>query len=159
MDTGSNISIVRPDLLQGMSESLIQPVNSCLRTVTGEKAPIRGRCKLQLGLGTREITQEMWVADIHDQCILGLDFLQPHSCQVNLRDGALLIGEEEIPLKRSSATPEAACFKAVLLDGVSIPPLSEAVVPVKVECTRAEAEWAILEQSPAQNLSVHWMGY
>jgi len=36
VDTGSNISIVRPDLLSGVNPDLIQPVHSCIRTVTGE---------------------------------------------------------------------------------------------------------------------------
>ena len=40
-DTGSNISIVRPDVLQQSSATTsIQPVNSCLKTVTGEEASI-----------------------------------------------------------------------------------------------------------------------
>ena len=45
--------------------------------------------------------QELWVADIHDDCILGLDFLQSHKCLVNLKDGALTTGGEEIPLKNN----------------------------------------------------------
>ena len=86
VDTGSNISIVRPDVLQGVSQDLICPVNSCLRTVTGERAPIHGKGQLQLRIGSRVIPQELWVADIYDECILGLDFLQVNGCQVNLRD-------------------------------------------------------------------------
>ena len=33
--------------------------------------------------------QELWVADIQDQYILGLDFLYPNCCQVNLHDQVL----------------------------------------------------------------------
>jgi len=109
VDTGSNISIVRPDVLCGASQELIQPVTSCLRTVTGEHAPIHGRGQLQLGIGSPTVPQELWVADIHDECILGLDFLQTHNCQVNLKDGSLIIGEEEIPLRKSQATVEPVC--------------------------------------------------
>ena len=96
MDTGSNISIVTPDVLQGVSRDVIRPVNSCLRTVTGERAPIHGKGQLQLRIGSRVIPQELWVADIYDECILGLDFLQVNGCQVNLRDQALVIGDEEV---------------------------------------------------------------
>ena len=66
VDTGSNISIVRPDILSGVDQDLIEPVNSCLRTVTGERAPIHGKGQLQLGIGSLLVPQELWVADIHD---------------------------------------------------------------------------------------------
>ena len=95
VDTGSNISIVRPDVLGPASQKLIEPVDSCLRTVTGEHAPIHGRGQLQLGIGSLVLPQELWVADIHDECILGLDFLQTHSCQVNLKDGSLIVGKRK----------------------------------------------------------------
>ena len=69
VDTGSNISIVRPG---GMDQDLIEPVNSCLRTVTGERAPIHGKSQLHLGIQSLLVPQELWVADIHNDCILGL---------------------------------------------------------------------------------------
>lgn len=31
-----------------------------------------------LGISSQVIPQELWIADIHDDCILGLDFLRPH---------------------------------------------------------------------------------
>ena len=40
IDTGSNISIMRPDILQrSEGKKPIQPVDSCLWTMTGEKHP------------------------------------------------------------------------------------------------------------------------
>ena len=91
VDTGSNIYIVRPDLLSGINPDLIQPVHSCIRTVTGELAPIHGKGQLELGIGPLVIPQELWIADIQDQCILGLDFLQSNGCQANLCDQLLTI--------------------------------------------------------------------
>ena len=52
--------------------------NCWMKTVTGEKAPILGKGKLQLSIGTLQVQHEMWVADITDDCILGTDFLQPY---------------------------------------------------------------------------------
>ena len=75
--------------MNGMDQDLIEPVNSCHRRVTGERAPIHGKSQLQLGIGSLLVPQELWVADIHDDCILGLDFLQSRDCFVNLKDGAL----------------------------------------------------------------------
>ena len=158
MDTGSNISIVRPDILSGASQELVRPVNSCLRTVTGEQAPIHGRGQLQLGIGSLVVPQELWVADIHDECILGLDFLQAHGCQVNLKEGSLIIGEEEVPLKKPKATIEPSCYKVVLTEGVRLPPLAETVVPVRLEGAGPNYRWGLLEQTeaakPVDNLLV-----
>ena len=89
VDTGSNISIVRPDILKDVDRSVLQPVHRYIRTVMGEQAPIHGKAQFQLGIGPLVVPQELWVADIQDQCILGLEFLYPNGCQVNLRDQCL----------------------------------------------------------------------
>ena len=52
IDTGSNITIVRPDVIAGTAaEQMIVPVESSLRTVTGESAPVVGRVLLKFCLG------------------------------------------------------------------------------------------------------------
>ena len=96
IDTGSDISIVHPDVLSGKKQEQISPASGCsLRTVTGEKAPIRGTVELTLSIGTTEVSHRMWVADIQDRCTLGMDFLEPHKCLLNLNEKVLQIGEEE----------------------------------------------------------------
>jgi len=108
-----------------------------------------------MGISTLKITQDMWVADISDECILGLDFLESHGCQVNLKDGALIIGgEEKIPLERSNMAMEPACYKAILLDDVCLPLLSEMVLPVKVETAGSNSRWGVLGQSTSQEVSI-----
>ena len=131
VDTGSNISIVRPDLLSGVNQDLFQPVHSYIRTVTGEQAPIHGKGRLELGIGPLVIPQELWVADIQDQCILGLDFLYPSGSQVNLHDQVLSIGEHQIPLKSDIICHHQlyVCCKAVLVQDACPPPLSPTVKP------------------------------
>ena len=93
VDTGTNISIVHPDiLLRSSIRATIQPVESQLRTVTGTS--------VQLTVGSFQDKQDMWVAKIADECILGLDFLQQHECRVDLKDGILHIGTEQVPLQQ-----------------------------------------------------------
>ena len=105
--------------------------------------------QLELGIGSRRLPKTLWVAGIHDQCILDLDVLHSHSCQVNLRDGVLIVDEEEIPLRRSGATQEPSCFKVVLKEGVYLPPLSETVVSVKVDGAGEHQRWGLLEHNSA----------
>ena len=52
VDTGSNITIVRPDVIEA-SSAKIMPTKTVLRTVTGETAPVQGRGLLRVTLGTQ----------------------------------------------------------------------------------------------------------
>lgn len=81
---GRIITIVRPDFVQLIAEAKITPTETVLRTVTGETAPVRGRGKLTITLGKFETEHEVWVADIVEEGILGLDYLMANNCQVNL---------------------------------------------------------------------------
>ena len=94
-----------------MSEELIRPVSSCLRTVIGEHVLIRDKSQLQLRIGSLLVSQELWIVDIQDECILGLDFLQSHNCLVDLKSGALTIGEEDIPLKKPWGSLLQSCSR------------------------------------------------
>ena len=58
VDTGSNISIVHPDILKQAGISVI-PTTGRLRTVTGETAPLQGRKTIQLTVGTFDTTCSM----------------------------------------------------------------------------------------------------
>ena len=95
------LSIIRPDILERLRNTLsVEPVESSLRTVTGATAPIQGRGKLPISMGSYDVLHDFWIAEITDECILGLDFMVKHDCRVDLRDGVLHIKEEEIPLLR-----------------------------------------------------------
>ncbi len=118
MDTGSNISIVRPDVIQ-QAPGKVKPVNSRLRTVTGETAPLLGKAEVQLKIGSSTLTREMWVAAIQDECILGLDFLEPLGCLVDLKEGILQIGAEEVALQKPTDSAVPKCYRAALETAVS----------------------------------------
>lgn len=146
IDTGSNISIVRPDVLGKSALQSVQPVESCLKTVTGERAPIRGRVRLRIQVGSQAYEHETWVADITDECLLGLDFLVPHGCQVDLRAGVLYVANEEIPLTKPTVEEfEPHCYRAVVTSTVSLPPRSEMIVPTQVEGLRGTERWGLVE--------------
>ena len=148
VDTGSDISIIREDVLSEDTREQIQPVQGWLRTATGEREPLRGVSQLQLGIGSCELPVTFWVAGIHDQCILGLDFLQSHNCQVNLPKGVLTVDREETPLRRATpAQPEPNCHRVVLTEGVCLPPLSESVIQVTVDGACEHQKWGLLQQA------------
>ena len=133
IDTGSNVLIVRPDILENHAGSVIQPVESCLKTVTSKWAPIRGRIELSIMLG-QTFSHCVWIADIVDECLLGLDFLVSHECQVDLKVVILYLGQNEILLTQPNADSlEQLCYHAVVTSSVSLPPNSDMIVPLSVE--------------------------
>ena len=89
----------------------------------------------------------MWIADIQDECILGLDYLELHGCMVDLADSVLHINGEEVPLQKTSCSlAETKTYRAVLDSTVSLPPHSECVALAKVPGLQSGgAKWGILE--------------
>ncbi|MBJ5627115.1 hypothetical protein JGG67_23130, partial [Salmonella enterica subsp. enterica serovar Derby] len=101
IDTGANATIIRPDILNNLSEHprrLFSPKCVCLRTVTGDYAPVHEQVELQFQSGTIRVKHPAYISDIHGSCILGLDFLREHDCVVDLQENLLHSNGEEVPL-------------------------------------------------------------
>ena len=67
---------------------------------------------------------------------------------MNLRNGTLQVGEEEIPLQKPAAVTTLTSCRAVLETTVILPPQSECVVPAKVDGQWKDkpiARWGIME--------------
>ena len=83
-----------------------------LRIVTGEVAPVRGHGELRMGVGGLIMPHEMWVAEIIDECILHLDFLEKHGCQVDLRENVLVL-DGEVALNKPVRGVTLVCCRVV----------------------------------------------
>ncbi|GBM28170.1 hypothetical protein AVEN_221830-1 [Araneus ventricosus] len=104
VDTGANVTLVRTDLAQKLKENFIYTApNISLKTATGEKAEIRGKLDAAIECGCRKFQHRIYVADITDACILGLNFLQKFNFTVDLEKNEIRTGGEEIPLFSASA--------------------------------------------------------
>ena len=68
------------------------------------------------------MSHQMLIADISDECIIGLDLLEPYGCQVNLKEGMLMIGNEQVPLRKPRDGADATCCRVTLGDYVELPP-------------------------------------
>ena len=129
VDTGSNITIVRPDVVKDeILRNKISPVGSFLRTVTGESAPVIGCACMKFRLGGYETEQEVWLAEITDPCILGLDFLMAHDCQVDMAGAVLHIGKVDIPLVSARCGIQGRCCRVVASETVEIPARSDCLI-------------------------------
>ena len=152
VDTGSDISLVRPDVLRGELEVSKTPVkDSRLRTVMGTTAPLQSKVDLELQLGNLKTRHTFYLADIADECILGMDYLRPAGAILDMKKGLMTIGGEKISLMGTKKDAEPVCRRVVAAVTTTLPPNSEAVVPVKL----AEQEkilkpgWGLLHSSDA----------
>ena len=132
VDTGANITIVRPDVLTKQLCNSIQATTSVLTTATGETATVHGKLQLKVKIGGTEVPHVALVADISDKFILGLDFLMAHGCSVDTGVGSLRIGVEEVPLHKPLAFQVAHCHRVVAMEDTVISPYSEILVPTKI---------------------------
>ncbi|GFT31399.1 retrovirus-related Pol polyprotein from transposon 412 [Trichonephila clavipes] len=74
LDTGANVSISRKDLTKNSKLSIIwMPPCVSLQTVMGDKIQVHGKANVTLRFGI-DYHHTVYIADITDTCILGLDF-------------------------------------------------------------------------------------
>ena len=85
-----------------------------MSTVTGQRASIHGRGRLMLEIGGVQMSHDIVVADIKDECILGTDFLTPNRCVVDLKNSMLIINNEQIPLLKLKQMTIPTCNKVIL---------------------------------------------
>ncbi|GFW77905.1 retrovirus-related Pol polyprotein from transposon 412 [Trichonephila clavipes] len=99
IDTGANVSIIRNDLAQKLKEKLIwTPPRVVLQTVTGEKIDIHGKLRVKIKFGDATYQHAVYVADIADPFILGLDFLKEHGFTLDFNKNELRSIHEEVTI-------------------------------------------------------------
>ncbi|GBM83645.1 hypothetical protein AVEN_160813-1 [Araneus ventricosus] len=77
--------------------------------------------------GSRKFQHRIYVADITDPCILGLDFLQKFNFSVDLEKNEIRTGEEEIPLLSASAE-HSKLYSVLAKEKTIIPARSECLI-------------------------------
>ncbi|GBN95179.1 hypothetical protein AVEN_172369-1 [Araneus ventricosus] len=78
VDSGTNITLLRAGVACKLKERLIYtaPNLTLIQTATGEKAKIQEKLDASIEFRSKKFQHRVYVADITDSCILGLDFLQ-----------------------------------------------------------------------------------
>ncbi|GFS80717.1 retrovirus-related Pol polyprotein from transposon 412 [Trichonephila clavipes] len=129
IDTGANVSIIRNDLAQKLKEKLIwTPPRVVLQTVTGEKIDIHGKLKVKIKFGDTTYQHAVYVADIADPFILGLDFLKEHGFTLDFNKNELRSIHEEVTIFKIEHRTESI-LQLTANENITIPPRTEIIVP------------------------------
>ena len=100
VDTGSDVTILQKQLYDkcfANADVNPDPVRSTLITVTGESANFYGKVAVDLKIGNRDFTHDVYLADIKSDGILGLDYLSKYECNILLVQCSSKIGKEKVP--------------------------------------------------------------
>jgi hypothetical protein len=130
VDTGEYITVARPDIAAGWHER--EPNQRfTLQTVSGETLPILKDVFLTLNLGRRSLKIWVFVADITNELILGLDNLRAYDASVDIGCQTLCLAEEGVSLWSPGAGP---CLSSLAVaKGHVIPAQCEGIVMARME--------------------------
>jgi predicted aspartyl protease len=107
IDTGPSATVARPDIVAGLPErELSRPY--MLQTASGETIPVVKEARVELTIGRHTLRSWVFVADIADDFILGLDLLRAFNASVDIGRRVLQLSRDEVPVREA---PTAAVWK------------------------------------------------
>ncbi|GFX25223.1 retrovirus-related Pol polyprotein from transposon 412 [Trichonephila clavipes] len=116
IDTGANVSIIRNDLAQKLKKrNLSGPARVVLQTVTGERLIFTEKLKVKIKFGDTTYQHAVYVADIADPFILGLDFLKEHGFTLDFNKNELRSIHEEVTIFKIEHMTESIRQKGEVL--------------------------------------------
>ncbi|ROT62945.1 hypothetical protein C7M84_019191 [Penaeus vannamei] len=101
---------MRPDVLNARDYHE-EPRQLC--GVTGHCTPLRRPVEARLGVGGSEEVLPVYVAEMEDPCLLGIDYLMQVGACIDLKKRKLRIREKEVPLSLGVAPAEVVMAECV----------------------------------------------
>ncbi|GLV33391.1 hypothetical protein CBL_20136 [Carabus blaptoides fortunei] len=132
VDTGANVTLVHQKIIKLAQppRSQGQPIDNMeLRTVIGERAPITEQRKINIHIGHTSVMHTVYIANIEDDVILGLDFLRRYRCVIDPVNNLLRIGHEDVMLENRNQNDHMRC-QLICASTLEIPPMTEILVPI-----------------------------
>jgi hypothetical protein len=130
VDTGAYVTIERPDIAARWPERQPHP-GFTLQIVSGESLPILKEVLLTLMLGRRPLKMWVFVANITDELILGLDILRAYDASVETGRQTLRLADEEVSFWSPGAGPRPSTL--VVANDHVIPTQCEGIVMARME--------------------------
>ena len=132
VDTGSNITIVTPEVFNRIPESVRPALDTVITEMVladGRSLPFKGKAILTLRLGRTVVEHEIWIADIGLEGILGMDYLQKMNCELISEQGEYRLTLPEGSVKCGQSSNGSVCCRVAVAETVTVPPGTEMLVP------------------------------
>nr|WPV71156.1 MAG: replicase [Ips erranti-like virus 3] len=144
VDTGSCHTIVRPDIVKHCRIS-DTGTKFILETAAGESMPVLGIHEAEVKLGRHVFNHTVFVANITDDVLMGLDLMEQHKFQLDLENRLIKTGQDEIVMM----TPEQdmRVRKVTLQEDVNLPARSETIVKVNLDRKTELSKLQLIEPS------------
>ncbi|UYV69258.1 K02A2.6-like [Cordylochernes scorpioides] len=159
IDTEANVTLVRADVFQNLypkpADVRMKPIS--LQTATGERAKVHHYVLLSIQIGSKIFQHKGYVADIMDECIIGLDVLRQFGLSIDIGRNLLRTSDEDIPLLTSQQLRNFQACRVLALEDTQVPPRSECVIKGQLETTKVIPKFAILEgdsEAPSRGILV-----
>ncbi|GFV28384.1 retrovirus-related Pol polyprotein from transposon 412 [Trichonephila clavipes] len=109
-------------------ETYLDPAPRGATDRDGEKIDIHGKLKVKIRFGDTTYQHAVYVADIADPFILGLDFLKEHGFTLDLNKKELRSIHEEVTIFKIEHRTESI-RQVTANENITIPPRTEIIVP------------------------------
>ena len=145
LDTGSSISIMSVNVFGKIpkeSRPELKANSSPMSTADGSPLMDLGMVSTRVMVGKQELTQEMVVADINVDCILGVDFLRSHSGSIDFGEDKMTLNGKLVPTR--SGLLRNQCYRVATAEKVILPAGTRKVVKGKVPAgVLGDGNWMI----------------
>ncbi|GFV82294.1 retrovirus-related Pol polyprotein from transposon 412 [Trichonephila clavipes] len=109
-------------------ETYLDPASRGATDHDGEKIDIHGKLKVKIQFGDTTYQHAVYVADIADPFILGLDFLKEHGYTLDFNKNELRSIHEEVTIFKIKHRTESI-RQVTANENITIPPRTEIIVP------------------------------
>ena len=153
IDTGAACCLLSKAIYDQMSTSLhpLKTRSHSMYAVGGQTVPTEGDLVCDVAVNGRHYPIDMVVSSENETvgCILGMDFLLDHDCDLAVKTGHLFLGNMKVKLRKESTTNVIARIR--LEDDVTLPPRTELSVTGKAEAMskRIPTFYSCVEPSPS----------
>lgn len=129
IDTGASVTILRNDIFENLlSNPKTESVRASLVKATGELSPFYGKAYMKHNIGGKPYEHNIFLADIQNEGILGIDFLKANKSNVMFSKGYIAIHGKKIPCFSLSDEYKNPCCSISMCEDVEIPPESEMII-------------------------------
>ena len=123
VDTAAEVTIISDRVLQHLEPQPGKRRDAVLHAA-GRNMSMRGSVTgpVSILLGGQEFSEQLYVAPISDDMLLGMDFLHKHRAVIHMHHPRLLLGGVEIPMQHGDNPRQMGVARVYVRKRVTVPP-------------------------------------